>query len=376
MRCNHCQNYGHTAARCRSQEMICRRCSSVGHKAEDCDMDQPAKCVHCQDEHEAGSRDCPRHKREMTLLDIQSKYRVSMKRAVQIEKDENILTVNKQKEFLDVLDISMSASDKRAFTPWLLEKSLTAVAGKVLNVRSVSDETYSVQVTSKEQSQQLLSLKLLNNKPVTVTRSNRFEGPKGLAYIYEYNLAHFEIYKAKLIETLPIKDIAIATWIKSRNPRAIPLLISFNQPEIPIFLNIPGEQALTKIYEYKNRPMLCKQCLQFGHTTKRCRNLPKCTKCTSDDHNLDSCTSEQPTCHHSKENHYTGSSKCKETQQEQEILSIQSKYRIPRSQARFIFHKNNPNFKTMSYSEATIRTNNSATSNRSNTHPNPKKACR
>ena len=61
-----------------------------------------------------------------------------------------------------------------------------------------------------------------------------------------------------------------ATWIKTKNITSTPLLLTFKEKEPPTFIQIPREQAKTKVYEYYQRPMSCKKCLRYGHTLKRC----------------------------------------------------------------------------------------------------------
>lgn len=357
MKCSNCQNYGHTNKRCRSEIPVCKRCSLPGHKSDECSPDAVVRCHHCGDSHEAGSRICSRYIREATILKIQLEQKVSLKRAMQIERGENLNTFTRSETYPDILEIKMSETDKKQFNPWLLDKCLSNIGGKIKNIRSVNSQTYSIETESQAQCQEILSLTLLNKKPISVTPSKHFDPPKGLAYIYEYNLCRFETFKGKLIERLPIKDIVIASWIKSNrtDSRAVPILISFDQIEVPNFINIPGEQALTKVYEYKTRPMLCKQCLDFGHTLKRCRNMPRCRKCTSTEHKSEECTAHEPTCRYCDIKHITGNQKCREVIYEQEILSVQSKKRVPRTQAKLLFDKENPHFKDMNFGEAVMR---------------------
>ena len=133
MMCHKCQNYGHTAARCRSETLICRRCAAPGHKAEDCDQETRSKCYHCQENHAAGSRVCSRNHREQIIRNIQSEQKVSQRRAIQIEKDEHILPTTQTEVLHDIIEITMTENDKKTFTPWLLEKCLTGIMGNVKN---------------------------------------------------------------------------------------------------------------------------------------------------------------------------------------------------------------------------------------------------
>ena len=98
----------------------------------------------------------------------------------------------KSENYIDIVEIKMTANDKKNMTPWLLDKCLGKnISGKIKSIRSVSSEVFSVEVNSKTQLQEMFSLKDLNGKPIEVTKSSRFNCPRGLVYIYEYNLQNF-----------------------------------------------------------------------------------------------------------------------------------------------------------------------------------------
>ena len=106
--------------------------------------------------------------------------------------------------------MKMSESDKKSTSPWLLDRLLNETTGKTGRIRSLNPETFLIETNSKSQTEKLMTIKQLNGKPVEIVQSSKFNSPKGLAYIYDYDLSNFETYKKNLIETLPIKDVVIA----------------------------------------------------------------------------------------------------------------------------------------------------------------------
>ena len=62
-----------------------------------------------------------------------------------------------------------------------------------------------------------------------------------------------------------LQDLIKATWVKTRNIIRTQLLLTFNKVEVATYLQIPGEHLLAKVYEYKERPMICNKCLEIGH---------------------------------------------------------------------------------------------------------------
>lgn len=65
MRCHKCQKIGHVQGACRNSE-VCPRCSEP-HTEDKCSA-TILKCPNCQGAHSASSKDCPRIKKEFTIL--------------------------------------------------------------------------------------------------------------------------------------------------------------------------------------------------------------------------------------------------------------------------------------------------------------------
>ena len=102
----------------------------------------------------------------------------------------------------------------------------------------------------------------------------------GLIYVYEYDLSEFEEFKTGLMADYNMKDVQQAFWIKPRNPISKPIILTIKEKTVPEYIEIAGEQAKTKVYEYISSPMMCQKCLDFGHTQKNCkRDITICGRC-------------------------------------------------------------------------------------------------
>lgn len=354
MRCQKCQAYGHTAKKCRSGKVICGWCSSEGHQILNCDVPS-AKCLHCEGNHRPGSRDCSRQIRECEVLRIQEENRVSFKRAIQIEKGEEATSTTTYQPLPEVFTIHMTPTDKIKLKPWRAEKYIRDFLGdSPEDFRSINNSTFTIKTKTNEQHQKIQTLKKIDELPVEIRKGNNNLRPRGIIYICDYDVSDFESYKAQLIKTLPISDVLRASWIRSKNPKATPLLLIFNKPDVPTFVSIPGEQALTKVYEYKNRPQLCKNCLAFGHSVKNCSSPKVCAKCDTSGHSIEECESEEDVCHHCSGKHITGTRNCREYRKEEEIVAVQQRQGLPRTQAIAYLERQNPNFSHMNYRAAVI----------------------
>ena len=130
------------------------------------------------------------------------------------------------------------------------------------------------------------------------------------------------------------------------------LLVTFRQSAPPEYLHILGELAKSEVYEYHDKPMMCKKCLEYNHTAKRCTyNDIICSNCASRGHDFKSCQSEIPKCYHCGNNHKTGDKRCAVQHEQAEIISIRSKMQVTREQAKLIYRQQNPNYQK-TYAEA------------------------
>ena len=128
------------------------------------------------------------------------------------------------------------------------------------------------------QDEALLMSDHIGGLPAKVEIGKYGYAPKGIIFVYEYAMTNFENFKSNLLKRLPISDASLASWRKSRNPQATPIQLTFKNKDIPNFIKIAREQALTKVYEQKQLPILFKVCQEFGHTAKHCRGQITCRK--------------------------------------------------------------------------------------------------
>ena len=112
--------------------------------------------------------------------------------------------------------------------------------------------------------------------------------PKGIFFAYEYAEIDFKKFKSNFLKRLPISNVTL-TARKSRNPRDTPIQLTFKNEELPDLIKIAGEQALTKVYEQKRLPMLCKMREERENTAKYCREQITCRKRDEQGHTIGQC---------------------------------------------------------------------------------------
>ena len=140
-----------------------------------------------------------------------------------------------------------------------------------------------------KQSKKLRGVTHLHNLPAAVDENLDHGIIKGLVYIYEYDMTDIELFKKGLIESCGIPDAVQATLMTPRNHVSKPIIVSFRQHELPSYIDVPVEQAKTKLYEIKPKPLMCRKCLKYGHSVKYCRGNLSCARCGRANHEADEC---------------------------------------------------------------------------------------
>ena len=364
MLCRNCLTYGHSTSKCKKSDPVCQNCAEEGHNKNSC-QSKIAKCKYCREDnsHMTGAKECPVQMREQKITDIVQKEKVSFQRARQIV--EHVPSVRPPKPANQIfprrLEIKLlDGHTVRRTLPWTLEKSIVEHLGKkpvYLRRKTNEESTLIVEIATKDDAINMRRLEKLGNIPVEISTSDSRNPEKGLIYIQGYDLLDDESYRESLKQQYDLAKVEMASWIKTKNSNTRALLLTFNGgTEIPEFIDIPGESARTRIYEYKRMPTLCSKCLEFGHPSKVCRSQERCSKCAAPDHKAESCTNEIK-CFYCQDDHETGNKKlCQEYLNEEEILFIQSQSQISRTQAKVIFGQRRAEAKGLNYAGVTRKT--------------------
>ena len=353
MICKKCKEYGHTAKHCKKSEYRCGRCAEIGHQDEECTT-TAVKCHHCADNHVAGHKDCPKQKLEQQIIDMVRTEKVTYQRARQKIHEKPIvrtLVGTTAPPFASLFDVVLPTGVKRRTNPWLVEKMIKDHIGREprrCRGKPGEEDTFIVEISTEQESRLMSTLLRIGNHDVTVTVNNTHDIQKGLIYIQAYDLVEFDTYKRGLQNQYNITSVEHAHWIKTKNNANQALIIGF-QGELPTYLDIPCENMRTVVHEYKKLPNFCRKCLDYGHSQRVCReDTQKCTNCTSDQHAYPPCD-EDSKCSHCAQTHRTGDKNCQRYKVEQEVLVIQAKSRVSRTQAFVIYNREHPDAFSTSY---------------------------
>ena len=204
------------------------------------------------------------------------------------------------------------------------------VGSKPKTIRTTKKTTFTGEIATKEESIAMQAVSNINGIDVEVTVNTALGINKGFVYIYGYNMVEFKSFKEGLTKQYGLSSVINATWNESKRANcAKPLLLTLTN-ELSLYLDIPGEMMRTKVLEYKQRPLICRKCMEYGHGKNQCDREQTCSRCGMSGHGMDGFHSDEINCFHCEGNHEAGSNLCAEYKYQKGILSIQAKERVSR----------------------------------------------
>ena len=226
------------------------------------------------------------------------------------------------------LELDFGEVNRRLINPYQIKQELESITGSNIGeLVGTSRSKLSIKTLTAEQSQQCLSITSLAGKSCSIRRHPTFNDSRGLILVRTYDLDVVNEFKLNLSDQCSIEKIEKAPFIKLRDGSTA-YIVTFSQ-ELPYSLYIPGELADTVVYPFKSRPMLCKKCLHYGHTKKRCKSeTQRCQRCSDTGHSEDDCSAPSAKCLHCQEAHRTGHRDCARENQEQKVLDIVEKQKV------------------------------------------------
>ena len=251
--------------------------------------------------------------------------------------------------------IKFSEQSKRQINPYAVINKIEEVTGNTpKSVTGNNRLSFTAVVRNADQSAKINNVTEVGGFSCEVQVHSKFCHSKGIIYIKGFEITDIEDFKSYLQENYPISDISPATFIKTRDPQTQAFLITFNQEQPPYSLYIPGERQDTLVYQYRNKPLICHKCQQYGHSQKWCKAAESvCRRCSNPGHTIAECVAEQPLCIHCKEAHMTGSRECERQIKEEMLIKIQDSEKVGLMRARQILENNNEyseNVKEISHS--------------------------
>ncbi|XP_055940895.1 uncharacterized protein LOC129971935 [Argiope bruennichi] len=197
-----------------------------------------------------------------------------------------------------------------------------------------------IQTKSKKQADTLSKLTTLGSWPIKVSLHKTLNFSR--AVVSEQSLVQHS--DTELVEELRSQGVCAARRIHvRRDGRLIPtkhVVLTFETPVLPKFIR--AGYLRCNIRPYIPNPLRCYQCQRYGHSRQSCRGKMVCGKCSSLDHETNTCDSEILKCPNCACAHAASSKFCPKWQMEKEILAIKIKNNITFKEARQIVNDRMP----------------------------------
>lgn len=163
---------------------------------------------------------------------------------------------------------------------------LTKYPSEDMSVRQIKPCEWMIGTTTKNQSEEYRKITKIDNINVNVTRHDTMNSVQGTLILPE---DEEPINKTIILDSLQkryknVENIEIYE-IPSKRDKNSSLKIAkvkFSGQNLPQKIKILGQNR--EIRPYVPKPLQCRNCSKFGHTTKKCRSKPVCAFCASIDH--------------------------------------------------------------------------------------------
>ena len=176
------------------------------------------------------------------------------------------------------------------------------------DVKKFGQNCVLIHARSVNQSIMLSSLQSNNNK-MKLTGRPHLNYSYGRGVIFNKDLYEFD--EKEILEMCPSQ-----VWKVQKIPRTSMVILYFENPDVPLYLNIENERI--PVRQYKQKPLQCFNCFKFGHSSKKCKNVKTCSVCAEKEHGV--CLLN-PKCINCNKNHNATDKLCEQYKIEEEAVN-------------------------------------------------------
>lgn len=252
--------------------------------------------------------------------------------------------------------------------PFIVMKALEGYTTELKQVTKLRNGTLLVETRNQRQADTLLKAKTLADSPIQVREHPTLNTVRGTIFSYDLLELDEQYLLDNLKEQKVVKVERVKKFNASRELVSTPaIILTFQGKTLPI--SIKAGYLLLRIKTYYPLPLKCKTCHKFGHSSKRCRGERLCASCGNPTHENEctiikciNCTQHYPTLNMNA--HSANDRNCMKFLEEKEIVKIMVDEQKMYNDARIKFNQLFPRTATTSTFAATLKTNNTQTSNK------------
>ena len=126
-----------------------------------------------------------------------------------------------------------------------------------LTITTSGREAFAVKVTTREQSQKMVSITRIGMWTVKWKKNKYFNQRKVFIFIFEFDLENIAEFRKGLQEEDNISTVEQITFIKPKSPQIKVFLLTFEQEYLPEYIYIHGERSDTRVIPFKPRDLKC-----------------------------------------------------------------------------------------------------------------------
>ncbi|XP_058827362.1 uncharacterized protein LOC131687301 [Topomyia yanbarensis] len=238
-----------------------------------------------------------------------------------------------------VIVLSLKAANEGVLPknhPFTVGKSIQLLIGNAYTATTESKGTkYILKVRQQVHATKLLGMKtLFDGTPVEITAHPTLNYSRCIVNCSEVN----EMSQEDLLtELAPQGVIAICRFTKMVDKVKVntsTMVLTMEGTTWPQFIYFGALRVPTRFYYPV--PMLCFNCLEYGHTKARCKSASRCQNCSAHEHKAEDCKGAA-NCFHCKEGHKPTDRNCPVYKRENEIVKIKAEQGLSFGEAKKIY---------------------------------------
>lgn len=207
--------------------------------------------------------------------------------------------------------------------PFYIETALNQQAGPGTDTKRLKDGTLLIKCKNEQQAKKLLSIQKLGSEyNVTVKEHGFLNETQGMIYCHDAKylseeeiLNGLQAQKQKVTSVYKMKKME--KGILTPTPMCI---LTFKSTQLPESIKFGFLRV--NVERYIPNPMKCKNCFEYGHSKKYCKNDRLCLHCSLPFHEPTPCNVSKPKCVNCNDEHDNKSKKCEKYLREYGIQKI------------------------------------------------------
>lgn len=228
--------------------------------------------------------------------------------------------------------------------PFVVAKTVQTAIGKVTDAYRVKNkEEVIVKVRSTSDADKLMAIKeLFDGTKVSITSPETLNSTKGVVSCERTA----QLSDQELKDELKDQGVIEVKRFTRNGPKGRmntdTMLLTFSGLSLPAEVFFGFEKC--RVREFRPNPMLCFNCVEYGHVTKFCKKKEACKTCseshqTKDDEGNSIKCAKKPFCKNCQGNHPPTDRKCPKYVEEATVIDIKHDQKVSYSEARRILRE-------------------------------------